>query len=104
MDRNDTKLTANLFMILKNKSPFRSAAVLQDTEAKMPHLTRKKILDFLMKFTCISNELIGVTLEAIEDCIKEQDAFLQYSIKLITHVIQTSDQLINSSGDPIVVQ
>ena len=59
----------------------------------MPIVTKKHLIDFLMKFDCSSGPNEKAILKLIDTCIKEHEDFLSYALKLIKHMIKTNSEV-----------
>lgn len=85
-----------IFVLLNNENIFKlgppdenEEMVLGDEKKEMPILTKKYMIDFLMKFDCSFEANEKKTLKLIDSCIKKHGDFLSYALKLINHMIKT---------------
>lgn len=66
-------------------------------DGKLPPLTRKVILDFILKYEATGNECAQDCFRVINECIEEASTFLQYSLKLLHHMIRTNREVMTGS-------
>lgn len=60
----------------------------------LPVLTRKAIMDFLLKYECPANEFLTQTFEQVNRCISESKDLLQYAMKMLHHLIRNNSEVI----------
>ena len=60
---------------------------------KLPPLTRKVLLDFILKFDASANECASDCFRVINECIEEPTIFLQDAWKLLHHMIRTNREV-----------
>ena len=96
IDKKDAKLVNAIFTLLNNENIFKQGPpdeneemVLGEEKREMPILTKKYMMDFLMKFDCSFEANEKQTLKLIDSCIKKHGDFLSYALKLINHMIKT---------------
>jgi hypothetical protein len=70
-----------------------------DTEKKLPVLTRKAFLDFVLKYEATANECVDQCFGLVNECISEPSSFMQYAIKLLHHLIKQNRDVIGTKTE-----
>ena len=99
-DRNDDKLVNNVFRLIKNQNIYKSGVeeneemvLNEDDRREMPVLTRKHMIDFLIKFDCSARTEEKQNIQLIETCIAQHEDFLSYALKFINHMIKANQDV-----------
>lgn len=74
--------------------------VLNEEERKeMPMISRKHMIDFLIKFDCSASSDERQNLQLIESCISQHQDLLSYALKFINHMIKTNEDVYSTEKD-----
>ena len=65
------------------------------TSDELPVLTRKALIDFILKYECSASSEQKKNFDLIDKCIQDGNTFLSYALKLIHHMISNNQEIIS---------